>query len=253
MSINQSVINKACIETDDWRMWPMHALCYKMSDISSYAFVMLTHNICKLEVFAIQREIPILRRLHSELWGGSVWWWTPFLISQSGQLRSSSSNTIQCSLYFQLYCNSVDVCIGTLLISIWTVGGERHRIGADTGRCSPKINCFLWPSNAKSEMLISYQSWFLIRYFQNDFLAGTNSVGTCTFYANPCLCFDENWGDILNIIIIFTVSIKVASPMSPIKEPMGAQFMLQVIVMLFDKESHDNNWTANDNNYKWRQ
>ena len=31
----------------------MHALCYKMSDISSYAFVMLTHNICKLEVFAI--------------------------------------------------------------------------------------------------------------------------------------------------------------------------------------------------------
>ena len=29
--------------------------------------------------------------------------------------------------------------------------------------------------------------------------------------------------------------------MSPIKEPMGAQFMLQVIVLLFDKESHDNN------------
>ena len=98
-----------------------------------------------------KREIPILRRLHSELWGGSVWWWTPFLISQSDQLRSSSSNTIQCSLYFQLYCNSVDVCIGTLLISIWTVGGERHRIGADTGRCSPKINCsgLLWQINAK--------------------------------------------------------------------------------------------------------
>ena len=110
-----------------------------------------------------KREIPILRRLHSELWGGSVWWWTPFLISQSGQLRSSSSNTMQCSLYFQLYCNSVDVCIGTLLISIWTVGGERHRIGADTGRCSPKINSYcsglLWPGNAESEMLISYQSW----------------------------------------------------------------------------------------------
>ena len=31
----------------------MHALCYKMSDISSYAFVMLTQNICKLKVFAI--------------------------------------------------------------------------------------------------------------------------------------------------------------------------------------------------------
>ena len=188
------------------------------------------------------------------LWGGSVWWWTPFLISQSGQLRSSSSNTIQCSLYFQLYCNSVDVCIGTLLISIWTVGGERHRIGADTGLFS-KDQLF-WSSltdqcQESSEMLISYKSWFLIRYFQNDFLGGTNSVGTCTFYANPCLCFDENWGDSLNII--FTVSIKVASPMSPIKEPMGAQFMLQVIVMLFDKESHDNNWTANDNNYKWRQ
>ena len=43
----------------------MHALCYKMSDISSYAFVMLTHNICKLKVFAIKREIPILQRLHS--------------------------------------------------------------------------------------------------------------------------------------------------------------------------------------------
>ena len=93
------------------------------------------------------------------LWGGSVWWWTPFLTSQSGHLRSSSNNTMQRSLYFQLYCNSVDVCIGTLLISIWTVGGERHRIGADTGRCSPKINCFLWPSNAESEMLISNQSW----------------------------------------------------------------------------------------------
>ena len=121
------------------------------------------------------------------LWGGSVWWWTPFLISQSGQLRSSSSNTIQCSLYFQLYCNSVDVCIGTLLISIWTVGGERHRIGADTGRCSPKINSYrsglLWPGNAESEMLISNQSWSDI--FRMTSLVGPTVLALVLFMLTP--------------------------------------------------------------------